>query len=569
MQTPSDEEAAMSVHKIRVPWEQFLANASQSREQPKWKSAKDRYDLLQRGFFPETLPPCYSSQDLKRSLVGLVKVLNEREFHKRPTDYIRYNGTKHDGSRRYFGSPNPISYFYVASFIAEHWETFDVRYSKSPFSVSQPRIGKSTDDRAIIIPSLSELTTEASKKISHSAYVLKTDIAQFFPSIYTHAIAWSAHGIDAAKADPDPRSKTNLFNRLDYFVRNCQRAETRGVLVGPDAFRLITEFIAAGLDEELNAKVATHIVGAARHVDDYYFGLTGEMDGLVVLSALRDTLQRYNLNVNDAKTRIMLSVEPLNELWAQELRADSRVLRRNYRPDIEDVVLFITKALDLAVKLKSDSPVKIALRTLDQIKSYSSVAWDAVEPYLQRIMIHHPHCIDYVALLVVKRVALGSQIDRDGWKSNSYNLLRRHLALNHHHEIVWLVWLLISVKIEMAEELVAELSNNDNAHIRALVVAAHVSGQISKKPPIRLGSSLATTDNNWLLNLVSRADGYTGAKFSGPLSDEFDHLAKKKIKLIDFKAHIAAARKEKAQAISRTRYGYDDDEDPEDDDIDF
>jgi len=42
------------------------------------------------------------------------------------------------------------------------------------------------------------ITSEASKRIGFSPYILKTDIAQFFPSIYTHSIAWSAHGIEQA-----------------------------------------------------------------------------------------------------------------------------------------------------------------------------------------------------------------------------------------------------------------------------------------------------------------------------------------------------------------------------------
>jgi hypothetical protein len=82
---------------------------------------KNRYALIQRGLFPETLPPCFTSEDVKRALRGIVPSVRAKEFHnKRSTDYVRYNGTKHDGSRRYFGTPNPISYFYVADFIAEN-----------------------------------------------------------------------------------------------------------------------------------------------------------------------------------------------------------------------------------------------------------------------------------------------------------------------------------------------------------------------------------------------------------------------------------------------------------------
>ncbi len=206
------------------------------------RKIQDRYGLLQRGLFPEVLPPCFTSVDLKRSLVGLVKTLKARAFFaKRQSDYIRYSGTKHDGSRRYYGTPNPISYFYVASFIADHWTDFADRFDASPFSVSRPKVGRDTDDRPIIMQSLSELTTIASKKLRYAGYILKTDISQFYPSVYTHAISWSAHGIKQAKADTTDQSRANYFNSLDLFTRNCQLNESRGLLVGPDAFRLVAE----------------------------------------------------------------------------------------------------------------------------------------------------------------------------------------------------------------------------------------------------------------------------------------------------------------------------------------
>lgn len=527
---------------------------------------KDRYGLLQRGLFPETLPPCFTSVSLKRSLSGLVKDLNSRAFHKRPTDYVVYSGTKHDRSRRYFGSPNPISYFYVASFIADHWRTFEGRFDSSPFSVSRPKVSAPADDRPIVIPSLSELATVASRKLRYAEHILKTDIAQFFPSVYTHAISWSAHGIEAAKADQDFQSENLTFNRLDFFVRNCQRGETLGLLVGPDAFRLIAEFICSGLDQEVNSRIGAHVIGAARHVDDYYIGLKNQAGSKIVLSGLRDTLQRYSLHINDAKTREMPGVEPLNEVWAQDLRADSRKLQKHpFRVDVEDAVFFINKALNLSHQLASDSPVRIALRTMDQVRAYDEDWWSTVEPYMQRMLFHHPHCIDYVALLVVKRVALDGDIDRDGWGEVAHELVKRHLRNNHHHEVVWLTWLLLSTKLDISEDLVSEVSANDNAHLRALVVAAFVDGRIKKKPPIKLGEKLETTDRNWLVNLVAKACGYTGASFSGLMSAEFDHLAKKRIKLIDFKSHIVASRKPESLAISRTRYGYDSDHDEDDD----
>jgi hypothetical protein len=336
-------------------------------------------------------------------------------------------------------------------------------------------------------------------------------------------------------------------------------AETKGILVGPDAFRLISEFIASGIDSDLYDAVGEHIVGAARHVDDYYIGLKSETAALVVLSALRDQLQRYNLTVNDGKTKILSGLEPLNEVWAQELRRDARSLRGWQMKD--DVILFLNKAIDLSTTIKSDSPVKIAVRTLDQISSYQKPYWEFIEPYLQRIIFHHPHAIDYVALLVAKRVAIGREIDTDGWKNAIYDLIQRHLAFNHHHELVWLLWLLLCCEIEISAELNKALSANSNAHIRSLLIAGFTDGRIATKPAIKFARKIASTDQEWLTNLVGRSTGFTRADFGGAMAAEFEHLAKKKINLIDIQAHLNAVQKANTHAISRTRYGYDSDDD--------
>jgi hypothetical protein len=107
------------------------------------------------------------------------------------------------------------------------------------------------------------------------------------------------------------------------------------------------------------------------------------------------------------------------------------------------------------------------------------------------------------------------------------------------------------------------MSENDNAHIGSLLVAAFVDNRVTRRPPVRLGSTLATTDDSWLLNLTAKAQGYSRAKFGGPLAAEFQHLTDKKVRLIDFNAHMQSVKKSKVRAISRTRYGYDDDDDYE------
>lgn len=533
---------------------------------------QSRFHLINSGLYPETLPPCFVSKDSKRAFRGITTLIDDQKYRERKTEYVRYSGTKHDGSRRFFGTPNIVSYFHISSFIWRNWPKFEANYALSKFSIGTPKLMNEREERAVKVPSLSELSKHASQNLSYAPFILKADIAQCFPSLYTHSIAWAAHGIEQSKNDTNKDSSDNSFNALDFFVRNSQRGNTRGVLVGPDAYRLIAEFVLSRIDHELNKIVGNIVVGAVRHVDDYYIGLRTEHDAQSVLSKLREVLATYELNLNDQKTRIYSSLEPINDLWAQRLR--DHMPRPFYSEGHEKLERAISEAVESATSIGSDSPIKILFRSFDESKIYTSIHWRFVEQNIQRIVQKHPHAVDYACLLVAKRKALNQEIDTQGWLAVAEIIVRRSLALNHDHEVLWMVWLLIVCKIEIPAAMGEELSKSRNAHIRALLVQANVDGRLRRKPKLGLGAGLSSVDSNWLVNLVARSQGFSKASFSGLYSDEFEHLAQRQIKLIDFNEHVTRIENQNKRAISRTRYGYDDDgfddfdpfEPPEDDD---
>jgi hypothetical protein len=524
---------------------------------------KSRFSLINGGLYPETLPPCFISLDAKRAFHGLVSALDQAKFHEKKTEYSRYNSTKHDGSRRFFGTPNIVTYFHISSFIWRNWKSFEANFALSSFSIGKPKLMGDTDERAVKVPSLSELSKHTSTNLKFAPFILKADIAQCFPSIYTHSISWAAHGIEQSKGDTNKDSTANTYNALDFFVRNGQRGNTRGVIVGPDAYRLIAEFILSKIDDELQKAVGSLIVGAVRHVDDYYIGLRTEHDAQSVLSHLREVLASYELNLNDHKTRIYSSLEPINDLWAQRLRDHMRF--GTFGSSHDRVERAISEAVTTAKEIGSDSPIKIMLRSFDEAESYRGPHWEFIEQNLQRIVQKHPHAIDYACLLVAKRFAIGKAVDLAGWSEVADIVIKRALAFSHDHEVLWMAWLRVVMGLGLSPTMIDELSRSRNAHIRSFLVQASVDGRINRKPKLALGPALSTVDSSWLVNLVARSQAFSKASFSGHYADEFEHLAKRKIRLIDFDAHLTAIKKVNSRAISRTRYGYDDEVEDDDD----
>jgi len=529
------------------------------------KQTRIRNLLLNKGFFPEVLPPCFDSQNLAASFRRKIQHINEQKFKKRTTDYVRYSGSKHDGHRRAYGTVNPIPYFSACQFISSNWEIFETKFDSSKLSLNKMRLGHESEDRAIIVPSLSELTEQMSSQLRFSPYILKADIAQFFPSIYTHTVSWVAHGRDVAKANRSHDSTVATFNALDWFTQQCQSGQTRGVTVGPDAFRILAEFIGCEIDKQLLERTSDKIIGGIRHVDDFYIGVRSEIDASVVLSHLRDVLQTYELQINDVKTKVISGVEAFDDVWAQELRAiELEVWPGKYSYAID-------KAHEVAQSVKSQSPIKLILRRLDMAKCYQSDSWTRIEAMLQRVLWHYGHCTDYVCLLLTKRFAIQQSYDQQGWSETVSMLLERHLAFNQHHEIAWLLWTAFVCNLRLDENLVDQVSKTQNSHLYALIIAAYVKGKLKRKPSIRLGNSLSTSDSNWLHNLVGRSLGYSKARFCGTFADEFEHLAEK-VELINFDKHIASVSKADKAAISSSKYGYDAQEnvdEDEDNDLEF
>ncbi|MCE2887486.1 MAG: RNA-directed DNA polymerase [Pseudanabaena sp.] len=64
-------------------------------------------------------------------------------------------------------------------------------------------------------------------------YLIKTDIKNFYPSIYTHSIPWALHD-KAVIRQPNKRNDYEFIgNRLDKLFQNANDGCTNGIPIGP------------------------------------------------------------------------------------------------------------------------------------------------------------------------------------------------------------------------------------------------------------------------------------------------------------------------------------------------
>ena len=155
--------------------------------------------------------------------------------------------------------------------------------------------------------------------------VVTTDIADCYPSIYTHSIVWALHGRKLAKCHK--QDKNLLGNNIDKKIQNMQYGQTNGIPQGSMIMDLIAELILAYADFILyiSLKGNTQLKGKykiLRYRDDYKIFVHSKFDGELIIKELSKVLLMLNLKLNTLKTsfydNIIYGVIKKDKIYATE-----------------------------------------------------------------------------------------------------------------------------------------------------------------------------------------------------------------------------------------------------------
>ncbi|MEJ2912460.1 antiviral reverse transcriptase Drt3b [Pseudoalteromonas sp. C12FD-1] len=177
------------------------------------------------------------------------------------------------------------------------------------------------------------------------SYMMQTDIAKCFPSIYTHSIGWATKSKRLAKDKP----YGSFDGEFDSLMQDINYRETNGIIIGPEVSRIFAEIILQQIDLDLIKRldkgrngIEKLVVGQdydfRRYVDDYFIFYRDESVRDTVFSALEKCLIEYKLYLNDSKTsyvkrpfatEISLSKNALrttiNELYKSRYKEDKTI----------------------------------------------------------------------------------------------------------------------------------------------------------------------------------------------------------------------------------------------------
>jgi hypothetical protein len=179
---PLEPRRTMGSHD-RSPWQV----GSASMPEP---DALDAIALIHRGYFPRELPPPFTTA-LFAQFAGAVDT--DGAAAPRLTECVRHNLARAGGQRRAQKIPNPENFLDLALLLEDVWPELEDHFGLGDLSISRPTV--SSAGRAIAPEyRLGEAPRFRAQHWSTGRFVLKADITQFYPSLYTHGIPWALHG---------------------------------------------------------------------------------------------------------------------------------------------------------------------------------------------------------------------------------------------------------------------------------------------------------------------------------------------------------------------------------------
>jgi hypothetical protein len=401
-------------------------------------------DLLGKGYFPKELPPSFSTECFARKYPIIASTLNRLRNSGKPySECVIYSVPRRYYSRRNLGIPNPFHYSILSKAICDHWRDLNSFYNNSRMSASRPTVDASSKRAIKPLKEYAGFKQDCLIGSYDKLYEAKTDISRFYPTIYTHAIAWALHTKRIAK-----RRKYDFVligNILDKCIRACQSNQTVGIPIGPDTSLVIAEIISSEIDKLIQKKFKG--IKGYRYYDDYYFFLSSLEEAEEVIKEFQHILISLNLDMNDEKTEIRKCPIAFESDWAIRIRSFKfRNESKSQQTDIND---FFSLAFQFANEYPKDAVLKYAIKRLEYIV-VDDKNWDIFESLLLKAVLCEPLIIEDVARILI---SYKSSVHLNKVKRVLKKIIKLNITKRHSFEVSWALWLSNFFKIKINSNL--------------------------------------------------------------------------------------------------------------------
>lgn len=478
--------------------------------------------ILAKGMFPRELPPPFTTVEFakwaapKRTRPPAGWRTGHKGGFANHARAVHYSHRRVGMLRRRLGLPHPALFFHLARVVAGGWPRIHNFLNTGRLSQSRPvTVLPSLRAFAAVTPRR-QATALIARTRQHGKYLLKTDIASFFPSIYTHSIPWALYGKATAKANINKSAL--LGNRLDYWCRMCQDRQTVGIPIGPDTSWIISEIVLRGIEGELTSRIGVPVGFSV--VDDYELVFKSYAAAEQGLSAIEASFAEFELSLNQYKTRILDLPQPLDTMWASELSGFE--FRGTAGRQRTDILRYFSRAYEFVRDNPDDFVLKYAVARLSNIVVHRS-NWDVLEPILVHCVGVEPGCFQFVLERLATLRRAGWRINNGSWSEVISQIITEHAPLGHSAEVAWSLWASIFLNVTIDATATSSLGSMIDSTVALLALDADGRGCLGGTLDRSNWAALMTTDNlwreHWLLAYEANIKGWL------PSAVGADHVA--------------------------------------------
>jgi len=523
--------------------------------------------LLSKGYFPRELPPVFTTEDFGHHVEAIITEwrnksifkIDTKSLGKTPCKKKRKNAytyklrsaeaeiismPKRGYERRNIHITHPVPQALLVSELAENWKSVQKWLSRQTFSDDEIRVSDKYE-RSIKGINFPLHHAKNSFLEATSDWVVKTDITRFYPSIYTHSIAWAAYGKDRVKRQMGYYNGS-LADRLDVLVRSCNRNQTIGIPIGPETSRIIAEVISARIDEGFTNKRCELPEGAVdRLQDDWVVGVDTLEEAEKILSLISALYREFGLEINGSKTSIEHIVAVERTTWISEIRAF--LSHQPGRLKASRLREFLTMCLRLQAENQVEPVINYALSVIENTAVVRSDI-ESLESFLLKSAIVAPNSMDRICRIVLNLQFESKAVSVKRIGERFIKLAERNLEKGHLFEVIWLLYTLRGLKRPFRNKHICEAAECIPSSALALLLLDMKSKNIclSSLPKVawenQISKDSIRSDWTWLLAYEGFRHGWlndTNNLLAGPL---FKPMANRKVVFYDPEKNIVKSK---------------------------
>ena len=463
--------------------------------------------LLTRGYFPKELPPAFFTAQFARYAATKRgrQVLDQYKPVDNLTDCVSYRLALPGPERRHLRIPHPASFQHLARLTSQHFRRLLKKAGASPFSKSRPvySLGRHRAIQGSVSPP--NLARERALARAGASYLLKADVSQFYPSLYTHAIGWAI--------DPQLRQRSKwhatklLGKRLDQAVMDLQGKVSQGLPIGNDVSFLLAEIVLGQVDR----RVSVPRERCYRGFDDYEIACDSREQAEAALADLVAALHAFRLRINPTKTRIVQLPQPSEAEWQRTLRQQGLgSLQR-----ASEMVQYFDAAFRLREQFP-DSPVLMyALGLLFRLRRPNDDVGRVAQSAITQTLLCEPGAAQKAFALLTFWRLNGLALDLRLLGHTIERVILQHRSSGLSSDVSWGLAFCLENQVSLGARAGSVLSALDDdcmtiqalhAHAQGLLAKGFKTGQISK--------TLRDVDldgEHWLLGYESVRHGFLQA----------------------------------------------------------